>query len=217
MITVYGVPPSPFARKLLLVLDYKNIDYELKVVFGGSEDEDFRKISPLGKIPVLEHDGFAVPDTSVICRYVDRVFPEPPLYPEDPKLEAKACWLEEFGDTKLMEACTGLYMQRFVKPRLYGTPTDENLVGRFLHEHLPPLLAYLESVVPDAGPLVGEAISIADLTIVTCFLTARYGDFEVDAASHPRLARYLAGMLEQHLVQARIAAEQQALAQLMSS
>lgn len=216
MIKVYGVAPSPFVRKLLLALEYKNIDHELEVVFGGSEDPAFRKISPLGKIPVLVHDGFAIPDTSVICRYLERVFPEPRLYPEDPKQEAVACWLEEFGDTRLMEACTGLYMQRFVNPRLYKSPTDQDLVRRILDEQLPPLLDYLESVVPDAGYLAGESLSIADLTMATCFLTAGYGDFEVDAARYPRLHSYLARLLGENLVQARMESERQALAKLLT-
>lgn len=215
MIRVHGVPPSPFVRKLLLALELKNLDYELNIVFGGSDDKEFRKISPLGKVPVLEHDGFALPDTSVICRYVDRLFPEPRLYPEDPKLEAWACWLEELGDSQLMDACSGLYMQRFVIPKLYGGETDESVVEQILRVDLPALLDYVDSKTPESGPLVGDAISIADLTMVSCFLTARYGDFEVDAATHPRLAAYLARALNHDLVQSRMESERRSIEQLL--
>jgi glutathione S-transferase len=72
MIKIYGVPLSPFVRKALLALEYKGLDYENEPTFPGDESPAFRAISPLGKIPVLEHDGFTVPDTSVICRYLDR-------------------------------------------------------------------------------------------------------------------------------------------------
>ena len=217
MFKVYGVPPSPFVRKLLLALEYKKLDYDVEIVFGGSDDPAFREISPLGKIPVLEHNGFTLPDTSVICRYLDRLHPEPGLYPTHAKLEAKASWLEEFGDSNLMECCSGLYMQRFVNPGIYNLPTDNDLVEDIVANRLPPLLGYLESVVPESGPLVGDAISIADLSIVTCFLTARYGQYEVDAGTYPRLGDYLGRAFNHELVKARMMSEQQAIEQLTGS
>ena len=64
MIKIHGHPLSPFVRKALLVLEFKGVDYELNVVMPGAPDPTFRAISPLGKIPVLEHDGFTVPDTT---------------------------------------------------------------------------------------------------------------------------------------------------------
>ena len=191
MITVHGVQLSPFVRKLLLALDYKGIAYESVGVFPGAEDPAFRAISPFGKVPVLQHDDFTIADTSVICRYLDRVFPENSLYRQDPKLEAQACWLEEFADSKLIEACAGLFQQRFLFPKMFNQPTDESVVTDILENKLPPLLEYLESQMPESGPLVGEAVSIADLSVLTCFLQARYGDFEVDAGLYPKLSSYL--------------------------
>ena len=82
MLRLHGVQLSPFVRKALLMLEFKSIEYESVDVFPGSEDAAFRAISPLGKVPVLEHDEFSIPDTSVICRYLDRVYPEKPLLPE---------------------------------------------------------------------------------------------------------------------------------------
>ena len=63
MATVYGVSASPFVRKLRVFLDEKGIDYETKPVFPGTDDESFRAISPLGKIPaylegILGRDSF---------------------------------------------------------------------------------------------------------------------------------------------------------------
>ena len=101
MIKLYGMPLSPFARKAMLVLDYKELEYDNVPIFPGDESPEFRAISPLGKVPVLEHDGFTVADTSVICRYLDRIAPEKSIYPDDPQLEATACWLEEYADSKL--------------------------------------------------------------------------------------------------------------------
>ncbi len=207
MMKLHGVQLSPFVRKALLALEHKGIEYESVSVFPGAEDPDFRAISPLGKVPVLEHDDFSIPDTSVICRYLDRLFPENPIYPEDPRLEATACWLEEYADSKLIEACAGLFQQKFLFPKMMGQPTDDAIVAEILENKLPPLLDYLESVTPESGPLVGDSVSIADLAVVTCFLQARYGDFEVDGSTHPRLRAYLDRALASDVVKNRVEAE----------
>lgn len=211
MIRIHGHPLSPFVRKALLALEMKGVDYDLNVVTPGANDEKFRAISPLGKIPVLEHDDFTVPDTSVICRYIDRVYPEPGLYPADPRLEATATWIEEFADTRLMEACAGLFQQRFLFPKMMGQPTDEAVVERILNELMPRALDYLESIVPASGPLVGNAISIADISVVTAFLQATYGDFEVDGQTWPRLRAYLDRAFDTAVVKARMESERRML------
>jgi glutathione S-transferase len=148
-----------------------------------------------------------VPDTSVICRYLDRIAPEKSIYPNDPQLEAKACWLEEFADSKLVEACAGLFRERMLKPKMFNQPTDEALVSNILDSVMPECLAYLESVVPESGYLVGDALSIADISVTTCFIQARYGDFDVDGANAPKLRNYLDQVFAAPLVIKRLEAE----------
>ncbi|NJN52834.1 MAG: glutathione S-transferase family protein [Gammaproteobacteria bacterium] len=208
MFKLYGVPLSPFARKALLVLDYKELKYENLPTFPGDASSEFRKISPLGKIPVLDHDGFTIPDTSVICRYLDRIAPQKPIYPTDPKLEAKALWLEEYADSRLVETCAALFRERLLKPKMMQQPTDEAAVQNILENTMPECLAYLESVVPESGYLVGDSLSIADVAVVTCFIQARYGDFDVDGKRAPKLRRYLDQAFAAPLVVKRLAAEQ---------
>ena len=214
MIKLYGVPLSPFARKALLALDYKGIEYDNEPTFPGDESPEFRAMSPLGKIPVLEHDGFTVPDTSVICRYLDRITPEKPLYPEDPKLEAAACWLEEYADSRLIDNCAALFRERLLKPRMFNEPTDEAVVQDVLENGLPACITYLESVVPESGYLVGDSLSIADIAVTTCFIQARYGDYDVDGADAPKLRNYLDQAFAAPLVVDRLAAEQAAVPDL---
>ena len=57
MITIHGVSLSPFARKVLFGLEYKEIAYEQVPVFPGDDSEAFSAISPLNKIPVIEDGG----------------------------------------------------------------------------------------------------------------------------------------------------------------
>jgi glutathione S-transferase len=210
-IKVHGHPLSPFVRKVLLTLDIKGIEHESIPVFPGDSSPAFRAMSPLGKIPVLQHDDFTTPDSSVICRYLERVFPEKPIYPADPKLEARALWVEEYADTKVIENCAGLFQQRFLFPRMMNKPTDESVVDNILTHGMPPMLDYLESIAPESGYFVGGALSIADISVTTCFLQAQYGDFAVDGTKYPKLARYLAAAFANPIVTARMAKERAAL------
>lgn len=214
MIKVHGVALSPFVRKLMLVLEYKGLSYENVSVYPGADDPAFRAMSPLGKIPVYEEDGYTLADTSVICRYLDRVYPDKPIYPEDPKLEAQACWLEEFADSKLIEACAGLFQEHFLNPKMFGKPTNEERVQDLLNNQLPPLLGYLETQTPESGYLVGDTASIADFAVLTCFLQAQYGNFEVDGGQHPKLRNYLDAALGNGVVKNRIAKEQEVVKSL---
>ena len=207
MLKLYGVSLSPFVRKAMLPLDYKELEYESEPTFPGDESPAFRAISPLGKVPVLEHDGFTVSDTSVICRYLDRIAPDKKIYPTDPQLEAKACWLEEYADSRLIENCAGLFRERLLNPKMFNQPTDEAVVQNILETTMPECLAYLESVVPEAGYLVGDSLSIADIAVTTCFIQARYGDFDVDGAVAPKLRNYLDQAFAAPLVIKRLEAE----------
>ena len=211
MIKLYGVPLSPFARKALLVLDYKELEYENIPTFPGDPSPEFRAISPLGKIPVLDHDGFTIPDTSVIARYLERIAPEKPIYPADAKLEAKALWLEEFADSKLVEACATLFRERLLNPKMFKKPADEAVIRNVLDNTMPECLRYLESQIPESGYLIGDSLSIADIAVTTCFIQARYGDFEVDGAVAPRLRSYLDRAFAAPLVTTRLAAERAAM------
>ncbi len=212
MITVHGVPLSPFVRKVLMTLDYKGIEYTSNPIFPGSDDADFRKISPLGKVPVLEHDGFTTPDSSIILRYLDQQFPDKPVYPEDSKQQAMACWLEEFGDSKLIDGCATIFRERLLNPKMFDTPCNEEAVQEAINVTLPPLLSYLESVTPESGYLVGDHLSVADIGIVTCFMQASYGEYRVDADTYPKLRGYIDRAFSNELVTNRFESEKQMLA-----
>ncbi len=205
---LYGVALSPFVRKAMFALEHFGIDYESVPTFPGDSSPEFRAISPLGKIPVLEHDGFTIPDTSVICRYLDRISDGQSLYPSDPQEEARASWLEEYADSKLIEGCAGLFQERLLKPKMLNEPTDEARVEELLSTTLPGLLGYLETQVPDSGYLVGSHLSIADLSVVTCFIQAQYGEYEVDGGAYPKLRAYLDRAYSAPLVTNRLASEQ---------
>ena len=156
---------------------------------------EYRRISPLGKVPAFRDGDRALADSSVICAYLERTHPEPPLYPPDPYVHARALWFEEYGDTALAETLTGaIFVQRIVAPRFLGRATDEAVVQTAIETRVPPLFDYLESQV-GGDFLTGTGFSIGDIAVATHFVNARYAGFRVDERRWPALARYLARIL----------------------
>lgn len=186
---LYGVPQSPFVRKVRIVLEEKGIPCESVWLLPQPKTPELLALHPMGKIPVLRDGEVVVPDSSVICAYLERTHPLPALYPAEPADLAKALFLEEYADTRLAESTLAILFERVVKPSVLGQTPDEARV-RQLIEHMPPTLDYLESHLPGERDHVLARFSIADVALGTqlaCFAASRV---ELDARRWPRVAGY---------------------------
>jgi glutathione S-transferase len=186
---------SPFVRKVRAALAEKGIEYRLVPVVPFGVSEEFRRISPLGKIPVFEEDdGFTVCDSSVILAYLERTRPSPALYPADARELARALFLEEWADTRLIEATGPVFFERFVAVRLLKREPDEELIRTCLEERQPAAFAWLETALAGREFAVGTRLSVADLALASPFVNLVHAGAELDAARWPQLARYLRGI-----------------------
>ena len=104
-----------------------------------------------------------------------------------------------------------MFRERLLNPKMFKKPADEAVIRNVLDNTMPECLRYLESQIPASGYLIGDSLSIADIAVTTCFIQARYGDFEVDGAVVPRLRSYLDRAFAAPLVTTRLAAERAAM------
>jgi glutathione S-transferase len=190
MPVIHGVSPSPFVRKVRVVMIEKGLPYELQHVMPGNVPDGFRKISPLSKVPVYQDGEFTLPDSSAISAYLEREHPDPPLYPKDARGLGRALWIEEYADTKVVDVIAPIFSQRFIQRVLFKQPSDEAVVERQMAELVPPVLDYLESEAPASGWIVGDAFGIADISLGTTFVQLRHGGESIDPSRWPRLAAY---------------------------
>lgn len=190
--TLHGVSLSPFVRKVRAALEFKSIEYELMNVMPGGMDPDFLAKSPLSKIPVWEEDGWTLPDSSVICAYLERANPQPALYPSDPREFATALFWEEYADTRLAESSGPIFVQRIVHEKFFKQPADEEIVRRHLDEVLPPALDQLEDLF--IGSVDTSRVSIATISVWAQFVNLEHAGFEFDGKSWPGLASFLETM-----------------------
>jgi len=210
MPVIHGVSPSPYVRKVRVVMAEKGLPYELEPVMPGNVPGAFRKISPLAKIPVYQDGEFTLPDSSAISAYLERAHPEPALYPKDAREYGRALWIEEYADTKVVEVITPIFSQRFVQRVLFKQPSDEAIVARQMTQLVPPVFDYLEEQVPGEGWIVGNRFGIADIALGTTFVNLRHGGESIDPRRWPRLAAYAGRVLGRPSFAAIIAEEEAA-------
>ena len=194
-VRIIGSYISPYVRKVLVVLDLKGLAYEIDPITPFLGNDEFSRVSPLRRIPVLIDDRVTLSDSSVICQYLEDRYPEPAVYPAELVERARARWLEEYADTRMGEVIIWrLFNEAAIKPYVWGQPTDEAVLRKTLDEDLPHVLDYLESQVP-AERFVCGALSIADVAIATFFRNAAFARYRVDATRWPRTAAFVARVL----------------------
>lgn len=193
---IIGSFVSPYVRKVLACMNLKRLDYEVDPITPFFGNDEFERLSPLRRIPVLIDEDLNVSDSSVICAYLDEAYGGHPLLPSDPKDRARARWYEEYADTRLGDVFIwGLFYQKVVRPAVWGESPDEDRVAAILAEALPRELDYLERQVPESGFFFGE-IGLADVAIATFFRNGAYAGFDPDPDRWPKVAAYVGRVLE---------------------
>ncbi len=196
-LVLYGAPLSPFVRKADAVLREKNVPFELESVNIMPMPDWFKEISPARRIPVLRDKSVGeegthgtIPDSSAICAYIERKYPEPALYPSDPYEYGRALWLEEYCDTEL-GALVGLGIFRPIQfARFQKQEPDIATAKKTYTEKLPRVLDYLEGELGGREFLVGDSLSIADISLACLLAQLALVAGPLDAGRWPGVASH---------------------------
>jgi len=165
-IQVFGIPGSPFLRSVEITLREKGLDYQLHAMRPGEhKSEDYLKRHPFGRVPAFEHDGFSIYETQAILRYLDEVFPSPPLTPGNPKARARMNQVIGIIEWYFFpKAAAPIGFQRIIGPRLLGIPSDDSIVA----EAMPTArlcVTELDRLLGDKRYLTGEQVTLADVML----------------------------------------------------
>jgi glutathione S-transferase len=193
---VYGSSLSPYVRKVLAFAAEKGIEIDLQPVGLGDPNPDFVEASPFRKMPAFRDGDYTLADSSAIIHYLEAKQPDPRLIPADAKLRGKTIWFEEFADTILVTCGGKIFFNRIVAPRFLGRPGDEEAAVQAELNDLPPILDYLEKVVPgEDGYLVGDTLTLADIAVAGPFANFRHTGTRVDPERYPRALAYVERIL----------------------
>ncbi|MBW8755095.1 MAG: glutathione S-transferase family protein [Sphingomonadales bacterium] len=203
---VFGGLASPYVRKLCLVLEEKGLAYELVRLNPGSDDPVFRAASPFGKIPGFADGDYRLCDSTAIVTYLEAQYPDRPVLPAEPRARGKAVWFDEFTDTIFAASGLKILFNRFVAPKFLKIPGNEKIALEGEAE-LPRSLDYVESVAPESGWLLGDAFTLADISVASMCRTLAYVGFDPKAETHPRTAAWYARVRQRPAWQTVAAAE----------
>ncbi|HET7203864.1 MAG TPA: glutathione S-transferase family protein [Steroidobacteraceae bacterium] len=194
MITIIGSYVSPYVRKVLACLALKQLDYRIDPITPFYGNDEFTRLSPLRRVPVLIDDRATLCDSTVIAQYLEDRYPERyALYPPDVVDRARARWLEEYADTRIADVVVwGVFHKAVLEPGIWGKPRDLEGIARVVHEDLPGVLDYLEAQVPVDGFLFeGDRIGIADIALAAPFRNLGFARQRIDAERWPRSAAFV--------------------------
>lgn len=191
---IYGFPLSPFVRKVVVAAREKGLDYELVPANPSQPSDEFLKVSPFSKIPALSDGDFCLADSTAIVTYLEAKHPEPPLLPAEPRARGRAIWFEEVNDTVLIPGGAPIVVNRFLRPKIFGTEGDEEAAKAAEQAILKPL-DYIEGELDADGWLDGE-FSIGDVSVACTIKTLGYAGWSIDAGRHPKLAAWHARVSE---------------------
>lgn len=128
MLELYTHPMSPCAQKVRIVLAEKGLDWTKHHISLEDKENlksDYLKLNPLGVVPTLVHDGRPVIESSIICEYLDDVFPDHSLKPTDPYQRATMRFWMKHVDVKLHPACGTLQWPMLMRERLMAKSDQE--------------------------------------------------------------------------------------------
>ena len=173
---LYGAPLSPFVRKADVVMREKGLDFETESVNIMPMPDWFLEISPARRIPVLrdtsigiEGPAGTIPDSSAICAFIERLHPEPAVYPADAYACGRAVWYEEWADTELAQVVGLGIFRPIMFPIMAKKEPDLDAARKTWNERLPKLFDYLEGELNGEqgtdGFLVGASLSIGDVAV----------------------------------------------------
>lgn len=193
---LYGSTLSPFVRKVMVFAGEKGIALELKPTGFPNPEPDFCSASPFRKMPALQDGDYCLADSSAIVHYLDAKFPAPALIPAEAQARGRTIWFDEFSDTILFGCGQKIFFNRVVAPIFLKRPGDQAAAEAAERDELPPILDYLETVVPDEGGyLVGDGLTLADIAVVGPFANLQHLGIEIDPQRHPRTAAYVERIL----------------------
>ncbi|HEX9700858.1 MAG TPA: glutathione S-transferase family protein [Acidobacteriota bacterium] len=196
-IELFSARVCPYAHRTRLVLAEKGLEFDLTEIDFQNKPERFLKISRYGKVPAIVHDGNEIYESAIINEYLEEVFPDPPLMPQDPGRRAQVRIWIDFCDDHFLDD-------------LYGAIRNQD-AGKHaelkakVETHLRTLEGALARL-SGAGPYwLGREASLLDFALYPFFerlpAWAHYRGLGIPDDC-PRLAGWFAAMAERPSVRA---------------
>jgi glutathione S-transferase len=220
-IALYDHAASPCARRVRIALIEKGVAWRSRPIDLEHMEQKspwYLALNPNGIVPTLQHGDRVIWESNVITEYLDAVFPDPPLYPADPWERTQAKMWQAF-ELEMAKEFRPLLYHRLMGPMKRAVSRDEALAQARAHTTDPAHLEWTARVydgeVVSEGEaarliallygrlrtlddrlagrqfLVGDAFSIADVSVLPRVAMYPWIGLALHAGEYPNVVRWL--------------------------
>jgi glutathione S-transferase len=162
-IELYWGSGSPYSWRVQLALEYKRLPYESHVLqFSKQEHKSpqMLRMNPRGRVPVLKDGDFVVFESLACLLYLDRKYPEPPLFgrtaEEAGTIMRVICEYQAYAETHLMEIVSAVFFGQ-MDERVEEVTRATHLVAGEART--------IEGRLSKSDWLVGDHVSASDMVV----------------------------------------------------
>ncbi len=198
---LYQDSRAPNPRRVRMFLAEKGLLDRCELVdvsinAGAHREPDFLEKHPLGLVPVLElADGRRLRESVAICRYVEEAFPDhgPPLLGTEPWQRAQIEQWNRHAELEVLVPVAQVF--RNSHPFWEGRIRQAPEFAEIMREQLAARLAWLDRELADRRWRAGDALSIADLTLLCAIDFGKVAQLRLGDDT-PHLGRWYAALRE---------------------
>jgi glutathione S-transferase len=191
---LYHLPLSPYARKVRLVLAEKRLPFELRLEKVWERRPEYLALNPAGTVPtLLEDNGLAIPDSAVICEYLEEAYPDTSLMGRTLAERVEVRRLVAWFDGKFAREVSDLLLGEKYMKRLASRGNPDATAMRAGYANIRHHLQYLGWLAETRKWLAGSTMSLADFAAAAHLSALDYiGD--VDWSVSPQARDWYARM-----------------------
>ena len=180
--------PNTRSVRIVWLLEELGIPYELemyKLGDAGMRTPEYRKVHPMGRVPVLEDNGNKIFESGAIVQYVLAKYGEGKLVPatSDPAFAAYLQWLH-YAEGMIMPQVNIIVVETILLPEDRRSKVNEDRAKKLLTRMLNAVEAGLEGNKYLAGDFSGADIMSGH----ACVVSGRLG---ADLSDKPNVASYI--------------------------
>jgi len=174
-----------------MVLDCKGVPYEpIERCYSLDRQPDLREASERAEVPVIVLDnGRAIADSTIICEFLEQVYPDPATFPKDAYERARMRSIEDLCDRTFDAVGFGYFLGVLRKDAPESAAMQKAAV-----EECRGILGRLESELGERDFFCGAAATLADFAAI-CHVPLASA-MRIEMKSYPRVASWMRRMRE---------------------
>jgi glutathione S-transferase len=162
-IDLYWGSGSPYSWRVLLALELKGVPYESHVLqFSKQEHKSpqMLRMNPRGRVPVLKDGDFVVLESLACLLYLDRKYPEAPLFGTTPEeagtIMRVICEYQAYAENYVTQIVSAVFLDTLDENMEEVTRAMQLVAGE---------ARTIEGRLSKSDWLVGEQVSAADIVV----------------------------------------------------